>query len=81
MKSATQRGDKDKDVFIDSDDSRNHTIAQNRSNINALLNKSASKKGRLSRTSSTSSVGRSEEPKEDKKIMYRQTEMDRMRPL
>lgn len=67
LKSDTQRGDKDKDVFIDSDDSRNHTIAQNRSKINELLNKSASKKGRLSRTSSTSSVGHSEEPKEDKK--------------
>ncbi|CUM47832.1 unnamed protein product [Debaryomyces tyrocola] len=67
LNSGIQRGDKDKDVFIDSDDSRNHTIAQNRSNVHPLLNKLASKKGQLSRTSSTSSVGDSEEPKEDKK--------------
>ena len=67
LNSIIQYGEDDKDVFIDSDESKNHTIAQNRSKTNQLPSRLTSKKGRLSRTSSTSSVGSLEEPKEAKK--------------
>lgn len=67
LNSILQHKEDDGDVFIESDESKNHTIAQNRSKNNQLPSRFTSKKGRLSRTASTSSVGSLEEPKEAKK--------------